>query len=345
MTLDSEFFIGNRKKLRELFSGTAPIVITGNSYIQKSGDQKYPFTQDSNFWYLTGINEPGFLLVMEPDHEYLISPKSNSVREVFEGTTDIEKIKSKSGISDIHENQDGWKQLKKRLKKVKHVATIQPSPSFIKEMIMYVNPARAYLVKKMREYNKDLNLIDIRTILSNMRSVKNSEEIDNIKASIAETKEVFDLINKIYSKSNYEKTIHAEVQKYLIENNLEFAYDPIIASGVNATTLHYSENSSKIDHSKFLLVDIGVSKNGYKSDITRTVVKEPTKRQQKIYEAVLNVQEFALGLLKPGLNFKDYEEETRKFMGEKLRELGLIKSIDDESMAKFFPHATSICWA
>ena len=71
----TEFFVNNRKRLRELFVGTAPIVITANGVLQRNGDSSYAFRQDSSFWYLTGINEPDIILVIDKSKEYLIIPQ------------------------------------------------------------------------------------------------------------------------------------------------------------------------------------------------------------------------------------------------------------------------------
>ena len=75
-----EFFAGNRARLRELFTGTAPIVIAANGLMQRGADCSYPFSQDANFWYLTGIDEPDVTLVMDKDKEYLIVPGRDASR-------------------------------------------------------------------------------------------------------------------------------------------------------------------------------------------------------------------------------------------------------------------------
>ena len=82
---NSEFFAGNRQKLRELFTGTAPIVVTANGLLQRGADSTFAFAQDANFWYLTGIDEPDIVLVLDRDKEYLIVPARSASREAFDG--------------------------------------------------------------------------------------------------------------------------------------------------------------------------------------------------------------------------------------------------------------------
>ena len=110
----AEFFRGNREKLRALFTGTAPIVITANSLLQRSTSMTFPFAQDGNFWYLTGINEPDFVLVMDKAKEYLILPELSQYQAVFDGSIGQTEIAEVSGIETIFSNKDGWRQRGRR---------------------------------------------------------------------------------------------------------------------------------------------------------------------------------------------------------------------------------------
>src|SRR5665213_3590178 len=146
----SEFFAGNREKLRELFKGTAPIVVTANGLLQRGGDSSYDFSQDANFWYLTGIDEPDIVLVMDRDKEYLIVPARTASREAFDGTIADEELSLRSGIQAVYDDKAGWEQLAGRLRKVKHVATIAPPPAYIEAYGLYTNPARAALLQRLK---------------------------------------------------------------------------------------------------------------------------------------------------------------------------------------------------
>src|SRR6185503_16937614 len=94
----SEFFAANRERLRQLFTGTAPIVLTAYGLVQKTSDEAYDFRQDGNFWYLTGIDEPDVVLVMDKGREYLIVPERGDWVEASEGAIDFEKLTRQSGI-------------------------------------------------------------------------------------------------------------------------------------------------------------------------------------------------------------------------------------------------------
>src|SRR5487761_1713149 len=113
----SEFFAGNRERLRQLFTGTAPIVIAANGLLQRASDEAYPFKQDASFWYLTGCEDPDVLLVMDKQKEYLVVPSRGTVKLAFDGAVDLDALKARSGIADIVDEKEGWRRLEKRFKK------------------------------------------------------------------------------------------------------------------------------------------------------------------------------------------------------------------------------------
>ena len=341
----SQFFAGNRARLRGLFTGRAPIVVTANGLLQRSGDSGYAFNQDANFWYLTGIDEPDILLVMDRDKEYLIVPKRSPSRETFDGAIAADILKQRSGIKTVYDDKSGWKQLESRLKKVKHVATVAPAPPYIDHFGLYANPARAVLLSRLKTYKPELELLDLGPHLSRLRMIKQAVEITAIQKAIditvssirATTKP-----NKLKSfKHEYE--IEAELSRGFRRLGSEgHAFEPIVAAGERACTLHNVTNNGKLAANQLVVIDVGAQVEYYAADITRTVsTGNFTKRQQSVYNAVLEVQNFAIKLLKPGLMLKDYEQQVEHFMGEKLRELGLIKTINSANVRKFYPHATS----
>ena len=148
----SEFFAGNRERLRQLFTGTAPIVVTANGLLQRNGDNPFRFRQDSSFWYLTGVEYPDIALVMDKDKEYFIVPERDFFREAFDGAIESDIIRRISGIETILTDADGWRQLGNRLKRAKHVATLGAAPVYAKWHGFYSNQARATLISKLKSY-------------------------------------------------------------------------------------------------------------------------------------------------------------------------------------------------
>lgn len=341
----SEFFAGNRQQLRELFTGTAPIVLTANGLLQRGGDSAYRFAQDASFWYLTGIDDPDIVLVMDQDREFLVVPGRSKSREAFDGAVSHEALSHRSGVPVVYDDEAGWQQLAKRLKKVRHVATLSVPPAYIEQQGLYVNPARATLVQRLKAAKPGLELLDISAHLMRMRMVKQPEELVAIQAAIditaASIKETTKL-NKL-SKYAYEYELEAELSRAFRRRGASgHAFDPIVASGPRACQLHNITNNGALAADELAVIDVGAEVEHYAADITRTVqLGQASRRQQAVHAAVLDVQQFALGLLKPGVMLKDYEAKIQHYMGEKLRELNLVKTISHDSVREFYPHATS----
>ena len=210
---------------------------------------------------------------------------------------------------------------------------------------MFTNPSRSRLKELLEDLagkgSSKIEFVDLRPHFVQMRMIKQDYELAMIRKAIDGTTELFQKIDSILDEAKNEHEIHAEVVKFAINKQMKFAYDPIIAGGPNAVTLHYERTNSKLDKSLPILLDIGLKYRGYSADITRTVCRKPTSRQEAVYNGVLGVQKYAIGLLMPGINLKDYEKRINEYMGEKLIELGLIKTADMESIRKYYPHSTS----
>jgi Xaa-Pro aminopeptidase len=347
VSFESDFFAGNRERLRQLFTGTAPIVITANGLLQRAGDEAYHFKQDGNFWYLTGIDEPDVVLVMDKSREYLIIPKREAVMEAFDGAIDVAKLSRRSGVAEVLNEKDGWKQLEARLKKVQHVATFAASPAYVELLGMYTNPARRNLIRRMKAVNPEAELLDLRQHLSRMRMVKQPLELVALQRAIDITNDTLRDVTrqKQLAKYAYEYELEADLTRGFRRSGAEdHAFTPIVAGGPRACILHHISNDAALASDELVILDVGAAYQHYCADIARTVSLngKPSRRQQQVHEAVCEAQDYAYSLLKPGVIIREYEKLMEAFVGEKLRELGLIKSITHENVRdQFFPHATS----
>ena len=347
VSFGSEFFAGNRERLRQLFTGTAPIVLAANGLLQMAADEAFAFHQDRSFWYLTGIDEPDVVLVMDKGREYLIVPERQAVREAFDGAIDLETITLVSGIKDVFNDKEGWKQLESRLKKVQHVATLAASPKYLDTFGLYTNPGRAMLIERLKKTNPSLELLDLRQHLSRMRMIKQPIELEALQAAIDITIDgIKDALrpNRL-AKYAYEYEIEAELTRGFRKRGATgHGFTPIVAGGLRACTLHHVDNDAALASDELVVIDVGASAHHYTADITRTIALggKPSRRQQQVHEAVAAAQDYAYSLLKPGTVLREYEQAVETFVGEKLRELGLIQSISREAVRdELFPHATS----
>jgi Xaa-Pro aminopeptidase len=342
----SDFFSANRERLRQLFTGTAPIVVTAHGLLQVGSDEAYPFHQDRNFLYLTGINVPGVILVMDRGKEYLIIPDREVIIEQFDGAINIDELIRISGVKTVLSAKEGWRQLSSRIKKVQHIATLGAAPRFIEYLGLYTNPSRADLQARIKELNPRVELLDLRTHLARMRMVKQEPEIGALQSAIDLTCSTLKEITrpKQLAKYGFEYEIEADLSRgFRRTGAMGHAFTPIVASGAHACNMHYTANNGALATGELLVLDVGAAVDYYAADITRTVALggNPTRRQQQVFTAVKEVQDYAFSLLRPGILVREYEKQIEAFMGEKLRELGLIKTIERERVRHYYPHATS----
>ncbi len=341
-TFGPQFFRGNREKLRTVV-GEGLIVITANGVLQESGDSTFPFRQDGSFWYLTGIDDPDVLLVMNGFDEYLIVPSRDATMEAFDGKIDMTKLRKISGVSDILDEKTGWNWLKTRLKQIKKVATLGALPGRVESHGFYANPARVRLIRRLKAAKPGLNSTDIRLPLARLRSIKQPVEIAAIEAAIELTTTALNCVKKLLPKLTYEYELAAEIEYYFQKAGAESAWQPIVASGANACQLHYRMNHSRLKAGELVVVDVGARQNHYVADITRTWGMNgcSTARQNTLHGAVLATQQFAIAQLKPGVLLKDYQLSIENFLGEQLRILGLITTVNRDTVQRFCPHSIS----
>ncbi len=342
----SDFFAGNRERLRQLFTGTAPIVVTANGLLQQATSEPYRFRQDGSFWYLTGIDEPDLVLVMDKGKEYLIVPGREASREAFDGAIAFDELTRRSGITDILREKEGWKQLEARVKKVRHIATLAANPPYIEGLGMYANPARAALIAQLKQMNNDLELLDLRQHVARMRMVKQPLELQALQAAIDVTLDTLKEVTRPsqFAKYAFEYEVEADITRGFRRRGADgHAFWPIVAGGGRACVLHNINNNAPLSSDELLTIDVGAAVGHYCADITRTVAlgERATRRQQAVHEAVQGAQDYAYSLLKPGVIMGEYEKQMEQFIGEKLRELGLIKSIEHDQVRHYFPHSTS----
>ena len=339
-----EFFAGNRLRLLEAAQSDC-IVIGANGLLQRGGDTTFPFQQDANFWYLTGINEPDITLVICKNECYLIVPPRSDSRQAFDGSVSLSALSKRSGIAEVLEGEAGWQKLQKILQKDTQVGVVAPPPGYLDVLGLYTNPARERLKKQLLDQNQSLKFEDITPLLRTHRSVKQAPELAAIQKAIDITSESLKDAAKIARESAFQTEYELEAaiaQGFRARGARGHAFEPIVAAGQQACTLHYVENSHRIKRNELIVLDVGAEVEQYAADITRTITQGTmTERQQAVFDAVLDVQRYALGLLKPGVLMKEYEHFVQGYMAEKLQALSLINDNEAASVRKYYPHASS----
>ena len=339
-----EFFANNRVKLRERVKDDTPIVITANGVMQYGGDEPAPFHQDSNFWYLTGLNGVDLTLVMHGDKTFVIVPGMSAVREAFDGAHDLDSYAQRSGISEFVPERQGWQRLHTLLQVSKAVATLSSPPSYLKSHGLYTLPYRQRLITRLKRMATELQIQDVRLDMAAMRSIKQPEELQALRRAIDITCETLqDIVTGPLASAKHEYELEAALYYgFRARGANGHAFSPIVGAGTHSTTLHHMENNGSIKRGDLIVLDVGADVEHYAADVTRTVSQTPiTGRKAAVFKAVASAQDYALSLIKPGVLPFDYEKAVEKFIGEQLKGLGVIEDDAREHIRRYFPHATS----
>lgn len=329
-----------RKALSDSILGV-PLVACGYSAQQYSGDMAHPFVQEASFLWLTGINEPSWQLIIVGTKSYLIAPPVDEVHEIFDGSLSHDVAKDISGVDGVFSYDDGERFILDLATKHDDIYALGKDPHE-KYYDFAINPAPGELSKKLKKLFKEVH--DSRPALNKLRAIKLDEEVTKIQAAIDLTVKTFaDIKNGLRAARNftYEYQIEAVFNKAFRETGAEgHAYQPIVAGGKNACTLHYIKNNDPLPKNGLVLLDIGARVDGYAADITRTyAIGEPTWRQRDVHAEVEKAHHEIIDVIKPGVTFKDYSDKVDEIMKRSLKNLNLLHSEDD--YRKYFPHAIS----
>ena len=337
----ADFFAANRRRLRESCPDTQLLAVTANGQLQRSGDVTYPFRQDSGFWYLTGLDEPDIILVMDAGEEYLIVPERHSVIELFDGSRDAAGMSARSGIKRILTAGAGWPELYRAVRRHKQVGTLNPLPNYMKFHEFYANPARTALMRRLRGASAGLLITDVRQQLTALRIIKQAPELLAIQRAVDITVETLQEISAAgFKEYGFEYEVEAALTYgFRRRGAAGHSFLPIVANGANACQIHYLDNKAALDRNGLLLMDVGAEVENYAADLTRMFsLNPPSTRQSAVQDALLAVHDYALKQLKPGISFKECDGVIRQFMGDQLIDLGLITRNDTASINRYYPH-------
>lgn len=353
--ISSELFKRNRAKFTAQMKPNSLAVFNSNDVYPVGADSTIPFQQDRNIYYLSGIDQEESILVLFPDavkekhREVLFLKETNAHIAVWEGEKIDEKAAlEKAGISTVY-----W---------------LKDFPRIFDNLMaqsdnVYINTNEHYRAAHATEtrearFNKWLvanypahQVAKSNPILQRLRSVKDQLEIDTLQKACDITDKAFRRILKYTKPGVWEYQLEAEIMhEFLMHKSHGFAYAPIIASGKNATVLHYGENKEQCQDGELILFDVGAEYAHYASDMSRTIPVNGkfTDRQKQIYKAVNRVKKEASQLLTPGTNWEQYHVEVGKMMTSALLDLKLLDKTDVENedpswpaYKKYFMHGTS----
>jgi Xaa-Pro aminopeptidase len=354
--INNELFKLNRKRLiRELKPGSVA-VFNANDIMPTNADGTMRFKQNSDLFYLTGVDQEETILVLCPDYpdkklrEVLFVRETNEQIATWEGhKLTKEEAREVSGIETILWTSDFQRIFNTMMVMggVEHVY-LNTNEHYRADVLVESRDSR--FIKWCKEKYPLHQYTRVAPLMSKLRTVKSRYEIEQMQEACNITEKGFRRILKFVKPGVKEYEIEAEfVHEFLRNGSRGFAYEPIIAAGANSCVLHYVENNKVCKPGDVLLLDVGAEYANYNADMTRTIPVSGkfTKRQKDVYNAVLRVKRAAYKLLRPGTVYFDYHKEVQKVMEGELLKLKLIDKTDIKNQTperpivmKYFMHGT-----
>ena len=353
--IKNELFIKNRNLLKKKMEKNSIAIFNSNDIMPTNADGVMPFIQNSDLFWLSGIDQEESILVVFPDNpnkkmqEILFLKETNQHIAIWEGAKLTKKDAEKtSGIKTVF-----WlTNLDSKLEELFSTAnTIYLNKNMHSRAASQTQTRDDRFRLMVKEKHADKQIKEIAPIMHELRSTKNKLEVDLIQTACNITEKGLRRILPFIKPGVMEYEIEAElIHEFISSKSSRFAYQPIIGSGRNSCVLHYIENNKECKEGDILLMDFGAEYGNYASDLTRTVPVNGvfSKRQKDVYNSVLYVMKEATKMLRPGVLLKDYEKEVGKIMQGELIKLKLLDKHDVKKQdpkkplyKQYFMHGTS----
>lgn len=337
-------FKANRQKIiNDIKDNTLLIMFAGDAPY-RSADQKYKFTPNRNFYYLTGIDKPNIILTILKTNkeitETIYVERENEVMAKWIGTAltkneacEISSIKSAKYLDELDSTISSYMD-RMGIKNIYF--------DLERQSINIPSTPAQDMANRIREKYPYVKIKNIHNKITKHRMVKSEDEINIIKNAINITKE------GILSMA---RNIKPGMREYEVESYFDFeikkngasnhAFSTICASGKNATVLHYEDNNQICNEGDLILFDLGAEYNYYCSDISRTIPINGkfTDRQKEIYQIVLSAVKKVQESAKPGLTLRDLNDIAKSELAKGCIKIGLIKNEDE--INKYYFHSVS----
>lgn len=355
LPLNPEIFTTNRRRFAEKIKPNSIAIFVSNEEVPSNGDALYPFKQNSDLYWLTGIMQEDSMVILFPDNpdpkfrEVLVLVRPNELKEKWDGkrlrkeeATAISGIKQIVWLDSIDALLQTWIHLADSI-------YLDTNENDRKASLVRTRDYRFVDEMKSRyplhQYERAAKL------MKDLRAIKTPQEIEVVKKAVEITHNTFLRVMKFVRPGVMEYEVEAEiVHSFLSQRASGEAYGSIIASGDRARTLHYVSNNQECKNGELLLMDFGALYGGYAADLTRTIPVNGkfTERQKEVYNACLHLHDYAKSLLKPGISIIDYtdkvgDEATKEFLKIGLLKESDVKNEDPENRAyrKYLYHGIS----
>jgi Xaa-Pro aminopeptidase len=333
--LDTQIFIQNRKRFVSKMQKNSIAIFVSNDEYPLNGDALHDFKQNTELYWLSGIEQEGSMVILFPDNpdpkyrEVLVLVRPQELKEIWDGKRlRANEANTISGIKTIVwvDVLDGI------LQQWVHLADaiyLDSNENDRKNNLLRTSEYR--FIDEMKARYPLHNFCRAATIMKELRAVKTKEEVQVIQKAIDITELAFRRLLQFIQPGVKEYEIEAEIyHSFLSQRATGVAYHSIIASGDNARTLHYTSNNNVCKDGELILMDFGAEYGGYCADLTRTVPVNGkfTKRQKEVYNACLHLHDYAKSILKPGISILNYTDKVGEEASKQFLKIGLLSKAD-----------------
>ena len=349
--IDPQLFITNRERLKKLLLKNSLAVINANDILPTNADGIMALRQNSDLFYLAGIEQEETILLLFPDaddekhREVLFLREPSEHLATWEGhKLTREEARRISGVQTVLWLSEFSTRLHRLMCECEHVYL---NTNEHKRAVVEVETRDARFIKDCQARYPLHDYQRLARLMHRLRIVKSDWEIERIKQAGAITGRGFRRVLRFVKPGVNETEVEAEFAHEFIRRRGGFAYLPIIASGANACVLHYVQNDQVCRKGGLLLLDVAASYANYNADMTRTIPVNGrfTRRQKQVYNAVLRVfRQCVLGLM-PGKLHKEWQKEAEQTIEKELVNLGLLtlrqirrQDPDKPALKKYFMH-------
>lgn len=338
-----------RKELMQKIGSTGIVILPAAPEIYRNGDTLYSYRQNSDFYYLTGFDEPEAVIVLAPkrkEGEYILfNQVRDRDREIWDGPRAGQEGACKDFLADfafpIAELERLLPDLLAGRETIHYPLGL--NKSFDKILFGAVNKLRGKIRSGMQS---PIAFADITPSIHEMRLFKSPAEIAVMQKAADITTYAHIRAMQACRPGIYEYQLEAELMYEFQRNGARFsAYGSIVGAGRNTCILHYVSNNQQINDGDMVLIDAGAEYQHYAADITRTFPANGrfSAEQRAIYELVLESQLAAIKAVKPGANWTDPQDVIVKVITQGLIDLGILKGkvddlIEKEAYLPFYMH-------
>ena len=357
LPIDNSLFVQNRERLTQLLPPKSLVVLNANDIMPTNADGTLPFVQNTDLFYLTGVDQEETRLVLFPNHpdptfrQALFLRETSDLIAVWEGHK-LTKAEAET-TSGIPARQVYWTHQFEAIftQMVFEADAICLNTNEHTRFSGGVQTREDRFIDEVKRLYPLHKLDRLAPLMHQLRAIKLPQEVALLQRAIDITDGMFRRLLGFVKPGVWEYEIEAEMMHEFLRNrSRKAAYTPIIASGKNACILHYIDNSAQCQAGDVILLDLGAEYANYNADMTRSIPVGGrfSPRQRAVYEAVLRVMREATALLVTGNVWDEYHREVGRIMESELIGLGLLnreavakQDPDAPLYKKYFMHGTS----